>query len=59
MTGPNTQFKITLRRKRQQLFAAGNTYIQVYNLTRAYKLTAPDLGPIQANIVDIENTPKL
>lgn len=36
--GPNTQFKMTLRRKRQQLFHAGNNYIQVYKATLGYKL---------------------
>lgn len=45
--GPNTQFKISARRKRQQLFAAGQNYIQVYNAVRAWKLTPPVLGPYQ------------
>lgn len=47
MAGPNTVFKPTTRKQRQALIKAGNNYIQVYNLMRAYKLTAPVLGPYQ------------
>ncbi len=36
--GPNTQFKMTLRRQRQVLFKAGHDYIYVYNHTLGYKL---------------------
>lgn len=57
--GPNSHFKIPLRRRRQQLFKAGNNYIQVYNATLAYKLRPPVLGPYQAALSDITNIPKL
>jgi len=36
--GPNTVFKMTTRKKRQQLFKAGNNHMQVYKLMIAYKL---------------------
>lgn len=58
-TGPNTQFKITARRKRQQLFKAGNNYIQVYNAVRAWKLSPPALGPYQPALSDITDIPAL
>lgn len=48
--GPNSHFKISTRRKRQQLFAAGQNYIQVYNATRAWKLSPPALGPYQVKL---------
>lgn len=38
MAGPNTHFKMTLRRRRQVLFKAGQNYIQVYQQTLGYKL---------------------
>lgn len=57
--GPNTQFKSTARRQRQALFKAGNNYIQVYNQMRAYKLTAPVLGPYQPTLSDVSDIPKL
>lgn len=59
MSGPNTQFKITLRRKRQQLFKAGNNYMQVYKATLAFKLTPPVLGPLQAALSDVADIPAL
>lgn len=59
MFSAGTQFKITARRKRQALFKAGNNYIQVYNLVRSYKLTAPVLGPLQVSESDIADIPAL
>lgn len=36
--GPNTQFKPTARKRRQELFKAGNNYMQVYKAMLGYKL---------------------
>lgn len=59
MFSAGTQFKITLRRKRQQLFKAGNNFIQVYKSTYQFKLTPPVLGPEQLTLSDITDIPKL
>lgn len=59
MFSDGTQFKMTARRKRFQLFNSGDNYIQVYNAVRAYKLTPPVLGPEQLTLSDISIIPQL
>lgn len=54
-----TNFKQTLRKKRQELFKAGQNYMQVYKNTRAYKLTSPATGALQTPFSDITFPSKL